>query len=128
MVFKPVILYVEDDVNSRDVMQIILQDLMQCETFYFFEESRNFLARVQSLTPQPDVIILDIHVAPHDGFEMIAMLRRDPAFEGVPIVALTASVMNEEIERLQQIGFDAIFPKPIDVDTFADDLRQVLPN
>jgi len=86
----------------------------------------NFIERVEALSPQPDVIFLDIHVKPYDGFEMLKMLREHPNYRKVPVVALTASVMNEEVEQLRVAGFDSCFATPLDIDQFPDRLQRVL--
>ena len=54
------------------------------------------------------------------------MLRADPNYSGAIVIALTASVMNEEIELLQQSGFDGAIGKPIDVDVFPDLIQRIL--
>ncbi len=53
------------------------------------------------MMPKPDVILLDIHVKPYSGFEMLEMLRKMNGFVDVPVVALTASVMNEEVQKAE---------------------------
>lgn len=58
-----------------------------------------------SLESPPDLIFLDIHVQPINGFEMLVLIRQNPAFVNVPVVALTASVMGEEVKRLREYGF-----------------------
>lgn len=123
---KPVVLYVEDDLSSREVMILILREMMGYETYHIFENSENFVTKVNSLSPPPDIILLDIHVPPFSGFEMLEMLRSNECYQQVPIVALTASVMNEEVQRLQNAGFTAVFSKPIDIDTFPDQLTRIL--
>ena len=57
---------------------------------------------------------------------MLAMLKKEAAYRNIPIVALTASVMNEEVQQLQTVGFSAVFSKPIDIDTFPDNLARIL--
>ena len=122
----PVVLYVEDDRSSREVMVLILREMMGSDAYHIFENSEDFMMRVKALTPQPNIILLDIHVPPHSGFEMLAMLRQEAAYQHTPIVALTASVMNEEVQRLQNAGFNAVFSKPLDIDTFPDKLTRIL--
>jgi CheY-like chemotaxis protein len=119
------ILYVEDEARSRRVMQMIASD-MDLPNLVIFEDSSDFLRRAEALTPRPGVIFLDIHVKPHTGFEMLAMLRSSRHFDGVPIVAMTASVMNEEVRQLQTAGFDGCLAKPLDMDTFPDTLARIL--
>lgn len=119
-------LYVEDDPRSREIMDVLVTQLMGIPKLTMFADSADFMTRVNQLAPPPDVILLDIHVPPHNGFEMLRMLRDDPRFRTMPIVALTASVMNEEIHRLRQAGFDGVIAKPIDMDRFPDLLRRIM--
>ena len=116
----PTILYVEDDSQSRVIMQLLLVEEMGLENVTIFEDSTEFLSRVQQLQPQPDIILLDIHVPPHDGFAMLSMLRQTEQYRSTPIIALTASVMSEEIQQLKQSGFNGVIAKPIDLDTFPE--------
>lgn len=91
-----------------------------------FEDSTDFLARAEALNPRPDVIFLDIHLKPITGLEMLKLLRQSKHFDGVPIVAMTASVMNEEVEQLRTAGFDGCLAKPIDMDTFSEILKRIM--
>jgi CheY-like chemotaxis protein len=124
--FEPLaILYVEDDAMSRTIMQLLLVEVMRLEHVTIFADSYNFAERAAALVPTPDIVLLDIHVAPHSGFEMLVMLRALEAYQGARIVALTASVMNEEVQRLREAGFDGVIAKPIDQDTFPDLLARL---
>ncbi len=120
-----VILYVEDEARSRKVMKMIAT-YMGFTELIMFEDSSEFVARVEALGCKPDLIFLDIHVKPYSGFEMLAMLRQLHQFDDVPIVAMTASVMNEEIEQLRVAGFNGCLAKPIDMDTFPDTVAHIL--
>jgi CheY-like chemotaxis protein len=120
------VLYVEDDPPSRDIMRLMLVELMRLTHVTIFEDSADFAARVQALDPRPGMVLLDIHVQPISGFAMLGIVRSLPGFETTPVVALTASVMNEEIQRLRNAGFDGVLPKPIDVDTFPDTFERLL--
>jgi CheY-like chemotaxis protein len=121
----PAVLYVEDDQRSRRIMQLLLQGEMDLEHVTLFEDSTDFMERVVALQPKPDVILLDIHVRPYTGFEMLAMLRASADFGQTPVVALTASVMNEEIQQLKDAGFNGVVSKPVNIDTFPDLLHRI---
>lgn len=123
---QPCILYVEDEAKSRRVMQMLLVNSMKLEHVSIFEDSSDFMARVDALTPRPDVIFLDIHVAPYNGFQMLEMLRKSGRYNDTIIFALTASVMNEEVTQLRESGFDGCLSKPIDIDTFPELLSLIL--
>jgi CheY-like chemotaxis protein len=112
------ILYVEDDEPSREIMQLLVDEVMGIKGLIMFADSYNFLERAKKIEPKPDIILLDIHVPPMNGFEMLLLLRTETRFANTPIVALTASVMNEEVARLRQAGFNGVIPKPLNMDSF----------
>ncbi len=122
----PAVLYVEDDTSSREIMQLLLEFQMGLSNVNIFADSENFVARVEQLNPKPDIVLLDIHLRPYNGFQMLEMLRQHEAFHSTPVVALTASVMNEEVNRLQQSGFSSVIAKPIDLDTFPTLINRIL--
>lgn len=119
-------LYVEDDLLSREIMQILLVNAMGVEEFAIFEDSHDFMERLMTLPYQPDVIMLDIHLKPYDGFELLEMLRNTPDFSDTIIIALTASVMNEEMEKLKHGGFSGAIAKPLSIQTFPQLIERVL--
>lgn len=122
---QPVFLYVEDDALSREIMQMMMGGLGYNQ-LTIFPDSENFLARAEALTPRPDVILLDVHVLPYDGFEMLDMLRSSPVLADRTVIAVTASVMNEEVSRLRTVGFNGAIGKPLDFDAFSDLIDRVL--
>ena len=120
------ILYVEDDAASREVMQLLVEGIMGITDLTIFEDSYNFLERARSINPKPDIILLDIHVPPMSGFEMLLLLRTESRYVNTPVVALTASVMNEEVARLRQAGFNGVIPKPLNMDSFPMLIERVM--
>jgi CheY-like chemotaxis protein len=119
-------LYVEDDPLSREALKVVLQRVMKLEHVYIFEDSTDFLNRVRALPNIPNVVLLDIHVDPYSGFEMLDMLRSDANYQATTIIALTASVMNEEVELLKNSGFDGAIGKPINVASFPDLMKRIV--
>jgi CheY-like chemotaxis protein len=122
----PTVLYVEDDRQSRKLMLMLLSDRMKLPNVTILNDSENFLAQIEALDPRPDVIFLDIHMEPLDGFAMLEILRAQPWSQNVPVIALTARVMNEEVQRLRASGFNGCLAKPIDLATFPDILRRIM--
>lgn len=119
------ILYVEDEARSRKVMSMVVT-MMDNAELVMFEDSTDFINRAEALPTKPDVVFLDIHMKPYTGFEMLEMLRKSPGFDGIPIVAMTASVMNEEVNQLRVAGFNGCIAKPIDMDSFPELLNRIL--
>jgi two-component system cell cycle response regulator DivK len=120
------VLYVEDDPLSIEIMDFLLRDDMGLSHVTIWDDSANFSERVAALDPKPDIIFLDIHMRPINGFEMLAILRQMEDFYNTPIVAMTASVMNEEVQTLRNAGFDGAIGKPIDQIEFPDLFERIL--
>ncbi len=121
----PNYLYVEDDALSRKLMGMILGKIMQVEAYHIFEDSDSFLEQIDALPEVPDIFLLDIHMKPLDGFEMLRLLRADPVHADKPVIALTASVMNEEVEQLRDAGFDGVIAKPLDTHLFPQLIQRI---
>jgi two-component system cell cycle response regulator DivK len=122
----PTILYVEDDPLSRRLMSMLLRGRMKLAHVTILENSQHFLSNLEALDPKPNLILLDIQMKPYDGFAMLEMLRQLTWAKTMPIVALTASVMVEEVQRLKEAGFNGCIGKPINIETFPDILNSIL--
>ena len=120
------LLYVEDDSGSRKVMRGLVERLTIPVHLTVFEDSINFIERVEAITPQPDVFLLDIHVRPLDGFGMLSLLRGHECFASKMVVALTASVMNTEVRKLKDSGFDGVLAKPLNFHDFPHLMERIL--
>lgn len=123
---QPTFLYVENDEMSREVMRMLLTRGLGYPDVIMFENSADFETRLAGLRHRPDVIFLDIHMEPIDGFKMLDLIRKNARYDAVAVVALTASVMYEEVRRLRDAGFDGVIAKPINFDTFPAALDRIL--
>ncbi len=122
----PKVFYVEDDPLSRMVLEILLREKMGLLNIVIFSDSANFEDRIDEFPFVPDIIFLDIHLKPLNGFQMLDILRHHAVYKNKPIVALTASVMNEEVDQLRHAGFDGVLSKPINEDAFPNILNRLL--
>lgn len=75
----------------------------------------------------PDLILLDIRMPGINGYEVASAIRRQPGLEQTPIVAVTASAMVGDRERIAAAGFDGYIQKPIDPETFVGQIERFLP-
>jgi CheY-like chemotaxis protein len=123
---QPTFLYVEDDPLSREVMELLLKQVLGYTQVTTFESSHDFMEKVRALTSIPDVIFLDIQMHPHNGYEMLKMLRGEDAYRKTRIIAMTASVMATDVEALKSAGFDGMIGKPIMRQAFPELLGRIL--
>lgn len=118
----PRVLYIEDDANNRMLVKRILlvEDID-------VEEAENAMKGIQmALNNPPDLILMDVSMPEMDGLQATQRIREMPEIAHIPIIALTANVMEGDRERSLNAGCDGYIGKPIDVDTFAEQVIQFL--
>lgn len=71
----------------------------------------------------PTLVLCDLSMPVMDGWDFFATVRADPAFAGIPIVALSAHAMAGDKQRALDMGFDGYITKPINVRDFLHDLK-----
>jgi len=105
------ILVVEDDEKSRR----LLTDVLGYHGYEVaaVESGEEGLERARSRPP--DAALLDIQLPGISGFDVLAELRSWPDRERMPVVAVTASVMDHDRKRILAAGFDAYVSKPVNI-------------
>lgn len=78
------------------------------------------------LMPRIDLILLDLHLPNEDGFVLMPKIQAHPQLEHTRVVAVTADVHPETINRSREVGFDGFLGKPISPRDFPWQLRQIL--
>jgi two-component system, cell cycle response regulator DivK len=121
-VANELILIVED--NPKNLK--LVRDTLQIKGYRTIEagtgEEGVRLAREQ----HPALILMDIQLPGISGVEAFRQLRADPTTHGIPVVAVTASVMAQERQKVMAAGFDGFQGKPISVREMLETVRQIL--
>jgi CheY-like chemotaxis protein len=123
---QPILVYVEDDEASILIMKMVVERVMGLPTLYVLQSRADFVQQVEALGVVPDVFLIDIQMKPYDGIELLSMLRGDPQFKKSKVIALTASVTNEEISLLKSSGFDGAIAKPLNIEAFPDLIAKII--
>ncbi len=106
------ILYVEDNLENR----ILIKRILEAEGYAVIEAENGAAVLRIVESAEPDLILMDINLPDIDGYECTARLRQVDRFRKIPIVALTANVMEGDRQKALDAGCDGYIPKPIDVD------------
>jgi CheY-like chemotaxis protein len=75
----------------------------------------------------PDLILCDIQIPRLNGYELALRLKSHPRLCAIPLLAITACAMSSDRERILAAGFNAYIAKPINPETFIDEIKKFLP-
>jgi two-component system cell cycle response regulator DivK len=90
-------------------------------------EARSGLEGVDSaLKEKPDLILLDIQLLDIDGLEVAKRIRASGANENIPIIAVTSYAMPGDKEKIMEAGCNGYLAKPINVNTFMEEIDKQL--
>ena len=109
-----VILIVED--NEKNM--ILLRDVLQFKGYQTLEAATGTEGLRLAAEALPDLILMDIQLPDIDGITAFECLRADPQTQKIPVVAVSASAMPDDQQRIIASGFDAYITKPINVKSF----------
>jgi len=73
--------------------------------------------------PEIDMVLLDIMMPELDGYETLALIRENPRYRSLPIIAITAKALKEDREKCIQAGAFDYLPKPVDPDKLLQLIR-----
>jgi len=121
-VANELILIVEDDEKSRKLVRDVLTfkgyEIVEAET----GEEGVRLAQER----RPSLVLMDIRLPGIDGIQALGRLRAETATRGIPVIAMTASVMTNDRQKVLDAGFDAFQSKPIKIKDFVAAVEQLL--
>jgi two-component system cell cycle response regulator DivK len=109
-----VILIVED--NEKNMK--LLRDVLQFKGYTTLEATTGAEGVRLAAAHKPDLVLMDIQLPDIDGIEALAQIRADTEMKNIPVLAVSASVMPDEQQRIAASGFDAFVTKPINVKAF----------
>jgi len=117
------ILIVEDDED----MVTLLQFLLEREGYQAIvaTEGRQARTLIETLSP-PRLVLLDVMLPYHNGFELVTYIRSKEPWHGVPIVMLTADSAERDIVRALDAGASDYVVKPFNPKELMARLRRFL--
>ncbi|NMT62310.1 PAS domain-containing protein [Marinobacter orientalis] len=117
------VLYIEDNPANLKLVARILQRYPGARLLTTASGTEGVtMAKVA----QPDLVLLDINLPDMDGYQILRALKACSETADIPVIALTANAMHNEVRRGKQAGFDDYLTKPISVDELLATLETYL--
>lgn len=117
------LLYVEDNPSNIALMRQVITALGPL-ALHVAETGPEGLTLARDL--RPDVVILDINLPGMDGIEVKARLDGDPLTRDIPVIALSAGALPDDLAKVGASGFSTYLAKPLHVPALAQALERAL--
>lgn len=116
------VLVVEDYRDSRSVVELILRDALH--NVYTAPDGAVGVRLASRI--KPDIILMDLAMPNMDGFEATKRLKSSPKTCNIPVIAFTAQVDEDSIQRAVCAGCVAVVAKPFEIDALLDQIDACL--
>ena len=116
---KTVMIVEDNELNMK-----LFHDLLEAHGYDTIGTRNGIEALDLARKHRPDLVLMDIQLPDIDGITALAQLRADPATAKTPVVAVSASVMPDDQQRIVASGFDAYVTKPINIKSFIQTVEQ----
>ncbi|MFW5656338.1 MAG: PAS domain S-box protein [Bacteroidota bacterium] len=119
---KAKVLVVEDNLYNQNIIKSFLHD--KNILLYLAWNGKEGLKTLQAVIP--DVILMDMNMPVMNGYEAIACIKNEPRYKNIPIVGMTADVLEEDKQRAREAGCSGFLPKPIEEEMLITELSKFL--
>jgi len=120
---KHKILYIEDNIVNAQLVKKALEKRPECELLTARNAEDGLILAERVL---PDLILMDIQLPGIDGLTAISILREMQETKHIPVIVISASAKEEDIERARESGSSAFLVKPLDLEQFFKVIDQTL--
>lgn len=119
---KGLILVVDDTASNRD----LITELLSQAGLETLQAKEGQVAVISAEENQPDLIFMDIRMPIMDGYQSVLQIKRNPKTRHIPVIALTASVKEEEKINLKDSGFSGFLSKPVDAELLFSEVSKYI--
>jgi CheY-like chemotaxis protein len=114
------VIVVDDDVRNIFALSSVLE--RRGMTVLTASTGREAIALLESI-PDVAIVLMDIMMPEMDGYETMQVIRRNPSFRRLPIIALTAKAMKGDREKCLEAGASEYLAKPVNTEQLLSALR-----
>ncbi len=117
-------LYIEDNPAN---LRLVTQLLKRQSEIKMWSASDPLIGLELAEKHHPDLILLDINLPGIDGFEVLQRLKQRQSTQTIPVIAISASAMPDDIKKGLSKGFDDYITKPINIKNLLQSINYFLP-
>lgn len=119
---KQNVLLIDDDAINLELVQAVLEG----DGFRVTTSSDAATGIDLARRKHPDVILMDLQMPEMDGLHATRILQSEPDTSDIPVIAISAHVRDDDVERCHEAGCALHLSKPLDTRTLGDTVRKVI--
>jgi len=128
-----IIIMAEDDADDRLLVKDALDECQWNADLRFVENGEELLDYLlrqgkyeeAERSPRPGLILLDLNMPKKDGREVLRDIRAHAELRRIPVVVLTTSRADTDIERIYELGANSFISKPVQFDGLVNVMRML---
>ena len=121
----------EDDADDRLLARDALAECGLAEELRFVENGEELLdyllqrGKYDTQTPRPGLILLDLNMPVKDGREVLGEIKTNAVLRRIPVVVLTTSRADTDIDRIYNLGANSFITKPVRYELLVEVMRAI---
>lgn len=119
---RPTVLVCDDESSFVRLLEINLQRA----GFDVVTATDGEEALLRARESKPGLLVVDLLMPRMDGVELVRRFKTDAFLSDIPIIVLTADVMEEDLERVSEAGANEVLSKPVELRTLIDKMRHIV--
>lgn len=113
-------------VEDNHMNKILVREMLTLNGYEIFEAKSGTEALKMLTATRPDIILMDLHLPEMDGITATRIIKSEERNKSIPVLALTASAMKGEEDKILKKGFDGYVAKPIEMKKLLEAITQSL--
>ena len=113
-------------IEDNEINRTLVRDVLRFKGYQTLESQTAEEGIRLAREKKPALILMDFHLPGMNGIEAFKALRANAATSSIPVIAVTASAMPEDRQKILAAGFDGMQTKPIHVQEFLETMEQAL--
>lgn len=127
------ILVADDDVEDCQMIKEALQESRLINQLHFVHNGEELMQYLnhqgkfndRNKYPRPGIILLDLNMPKMDGREALIKIKSNPKLRSIPVIVLTTSSAEEDIERVYNVGVNSFITKPVEFNSLVQILKDI---
>jgi two-component system, cell cycle response regulator DivK len=113
-------------IEDNEINRVLVRDMLRFKGYRTIETQTAEEGIRVAREKKPALVLMDFHLPKMNGIEAFKALRADAATSAIPVIAVTASAMPENRQKILAAGFDGMQTKPIHVVEFLGAIERAL--